>query len=241
MPFQFILRSLDTHRASFVSMNAQSPWKRKASEAPSASIDDSTVLMLEDEIRTAAAACAAVASGNFSKTLAGLIYGATMDKLQAALNGMVDKLVMVNRELAHLSLDVNMQGISSGRLASVPDAEGVWLELTHRVGAAPPPLICNPHASQINQANAAQTDMPRLTATIAQAVASGDLTRRTDVEVQGAELATLKVITSAMVHVFAELTRVTHVVSTQGVVGGRARIERFLSAHWACGRIFSSA
>jgi hypothetical protein len=96
-------------------MNMQPQRKRKVSEAPSAPIDNSNALMLEDKIRAAAAVCAAVAHGNFNKKLVDPIHGTTMGKLQVALNGMVDKIVMINRELGHVSLDVSGQGILSVR------------------------------------------------------------------------------------------------------------------------------
>jgi HAMP domain-containing protein len=237
--FRTILRSLDALCAGSASKVAHTPRKRTESEAATASADDSATSMLEDEILAAAGVCAAVARGDLSKKLIGPVHGTAMGELQEALNGMVDKLAVVSRELTRVSYEVGAQGILSNRRASVKDAKGVWLELTHSVRGVspPPPPPRSPNAlAQTNQAHSAQTDMLRSIATVVHAVANGDLTHhRVEIEAKG-ELATIKVLINTMADTLAalaaEVAGVAHEVGSQGVLGGQARIEGAQGA-WA--------
>lgn len=84
-------------------------------------------------------------------------------------------------EVSRVSYDVGSLGLL-GRVATLPDAEGVWQELTNNVNR-----MCTNLTAQVRGVAAVMTS-----------VAKGDLTTLIDIEAEG-EIAVLKNTVNAMV------------------------------------------
>src|SRR5690606_9275759 len=106
--------------------------------------------------------------------------------------------------------EVGTEGKLGGQ-AAVPNVEGVWKQLTDNVN-----IMANNLTTQV-----------RGIATVATAVAKGNLTQKITVEVKG-EILELKNIINQMVdslNIFAgEVTRVAREVGTEGKLGGQAAV-----------------
>ncbi|KAK7020729.1 histidine kinase osmosensor, partial [Paramarasmius palmivorus] len=165
---------------------------------------------LTSQVRSIAKVTKAVALGDLSKQIEVDARGEILD-LKNTVNGMVVRLRALAAEVTRVTLEVGSQGKLGGQ-ANVPDVEGVWYELVRNV----------------NRMCSSLTDQVRSIAIVTTAVASGDLTQKVEIEVEG-EMATLKKTVNNMVdqlYTFSsEVTRVALEVGTQGILGGQAKVE----------------
>src|SRR5205085_1004458 len=127
------------------------------------------------------------------------------------VNSMVRQLRSFASEVTRVAREVGTEGRLGGQ-ARVPDASGVWKDLTDSVN-----LMAGNLTTQV-----------RNIAEVTTAVAKGDLSRKITVEVRG-EILELKNTINVMVdqlNAFAgEVTRVAREVGTEGRLGGQARVQ----------------
>lgn len=127
------------------------------------------------------------------------------------VNTMLEQLGTFASEVTRVAKEVGTDGKLGGQ-ANVPGVGGTWKELTDNVNAMATNL----------------TDQVRDIATVATAVAQGDLEKKITVDVKG-EVATLKSTINTMVDQLSsfssEVTRVARDVGTEGVLGGKADVK----------------
>ncbi|KAF9027257.1 hypothetical protein BDZ89DRAFT_1067080 [Hymenopellis radicata] len=164
-------------------------------------------LSLTDQVRSIASVTTAVAEGDLTRKVEIEVEG-EMHQLKTTVNSMVDDLNSFASEVTRVALEVGTQGILGGQ-AKVEGVKGTWADLTLNV----------------NKMAANLTDQVRSISKVTKAVATGDLTKFVDVDVQG-EMLELKETVNQMVgqlRVFAnEVTRVSLEVGTEGKLGGQA-------------------
>ncbi|KIK66346.1 hypothetical protein GYMLUDRAFT_239314 [Collybiopsis luxurians FD-317 M1] len=165
---------------------------------------------LTNQVRSISEVTKAVAQGNLSMFVEVDVQGEMLD-LKETINSMVVQLSTLASEVTCISLEVGTEGILGGQ-AFVPDVEGEWKVLTDNVNLMAMNL----------------TNQVRSIAEVTKAVASGDLSKKIQVDVQG-EILELKDTVNSMVDqlgAFAsEVTRVALEVGTEGILGGQARVE----------------
>ncbi|KAI9258687.1 hypothetical protein EDC94DRAFT_649616 [Helicostylum pulchrum] len=164
---------------------------------------------LTTQVRSIAEVTKAVALGDLSKKIEVETRGEILE-LKDIVNGMVDQLRIFASEVTRVSKEVGTDGKLGGQ-AVVQGVAGTWYELTNNVN--------------IMAANL--TTQVRSIAEVTKAVASGDLSKKIEVETRG-EILDLKNTVNDMVdqlRVFAsEVTRVAREVGTEGKLGGQARV-----------------
>ncbi|KAI7855641.1 hypothetical protein BDC45DRAFT_461578 [Circinella umbellata] len=162
---------------------------------------------LTSQVRSIAEVTKAVALGDLSKKIE-VESGGEILELKNIVNNMVDQLRIFASEVTRVSKEVGTEGKLGGQ-AVVQGVAGTWNELTDNVN--------------IMAANL--TTQVRSIAEVTKAVASGDLSKKIEVETRG-EILDLKNIVNNMVdqlRVFAsEVTRVSREVGTDGKLGGQA-------------------
>src|SRR5881397_741610 len=130
---------------------------------------------------------------------------------------MVDQLRSFAAEVTRVAREVGTEGKLGGQ-AEVPGVGGTWKDLTDSV---------NSMASNL-------TAQVRNIAAVTTAVATGDLTKKITVDVQG-EILELKNTINTMVDQLssfaAEVTRVAREVGTEGKLGGQADV-RGVAGTW---------
>ncbi|KAF9578036.1 hypothetical protein BGW38_006394, partial [Lunasporangiospora selenospora] len=165
---------------------------------------------LTAQVRDIANVSKAVAMGDLTKKISVEVKGEMLD-LKNTFNIMVDQLQQFATEVTRVSLEVGTEGKLGGQ-ALVKDVSGTWKELTDNV----------------NLMAANLTNQVRDIAQVCKAVASGDLTQKVRVPVQG-EILELKETMNTMVDQLrtfaAEVTRVAREVGTEGRLGGQAEVE----------------
>ncbi len=165
---------------------------------------------LTNQVRNISNVTTAVANGDLSQTITVDAKGEILD-LKNTINTMVEKLSLFSTEVTRVAREVGTDGILGGK-AHVLDVGGTWLDLTNNVNGMADNL----------------TNQVRNIATVATAVAQGDLTQRITVEAKG-EVAELKDTINTMVEKLtqfsSEVTRVAQQVGTDGVLGGKANVE----------------
>ncbi|KAI8996817.1 hypothetical protein BDB01DRAFT_901308 [Pilobolus umbonatus] len=164
---------------------------------------------LTTQVRSIAEVTKAVALGDLSKKIEVETRGEILE-LKDTVNDMVDQLRVFASEVTRVSKEVGTDGKLGGQ-ARVPNVAGTWFELTDNVN--------------IMAANL--TTQVRSIAEVTKAVASGDLSKKIEVETRG-EILDLKNTVNSMVdqlRVFAsEVTRVAREVGTDGKLGGQAGV-----------------
>ncbi|KAI8968356.1 hypothetical protein BDF20DRAFT_964391 [Mycotypha africana] len=164
---------------------------------------------LTTQVRSIAEVTKAVALGDLSKKIEVETRGEILE-LKDIVNDMVDQLRIFASEVTRVAREVGTDGKLGGQ-ASVPKVAGTWMDLTDNV----------------NQMAANLTTQVRSIAEVTKAVASGDLSKKIEVETRG-EILDLKNTVNEMVdqlRVFAsEVTRVAREVGTEGKLGGQARV-----------------
>jgi signal transduction histidine kinase/HAMP domain-containing protein/ActR/RegA family two-component response regulator len=164
---------------------------------------------LTGQVRGIAVVAEAVAGGDLSKKITVDASG-EVASLAATLNGMVDTLRAFADEVTRVAREVGTEGILGGQ-ALLPNVGGTWKDLTESV---------NYMARNL-------TTQVRNIAQVTTAVASGDLSKKIDVDARG-EILELKTTINTMVdrlsEFAAEVTRVAREVGTEGKLGGQAEV-----------------
>src|SRR5436305_797877 len=156
----------------------------------------------------------AVAEGDLTQKMALEIEGQPVKgeflRIGTTVNSMVDQLSGFAAEVTRVAKEVGTDGKLGGQ-AGVPEAAGIWRDLTDNV-----------HRMASNL-----TSQVRNIAEVSTAVAKGDLGRKITVDAKG-EILQLKETINTMVdqlNSFAgEVTRVAREVGTEGKLGGQAQV-----------------
>src|SRR5690349_21222117 len=157
----------------------------------------------------------AVAEGDLTQKMALEIEGQPVKgeflRIGTTVNAMVDQLSSFAAEVTRVAKEVGTDGKLGGQ-AAVPEASGIWRDLTDNV---------NRMASNL-------TSQVRNIAEVSTAVARGDLSKKITVDAKG-EILQLKDTINTMVdqlNSFAgEVTRVAREVGTEGKLGGQAEVK----------------
>jgi signal transduction histidine kinase/HAMP domain-containing protein/CheY-like chemotaxis protein len=175
-------------------------------------LTDSVNLMagnLTAQVRNIAQVTTAVAQGDLTKKIDVDARG-EIQKLKTTINTMVDQLSAFADEVTRVAREVGTEGDLGGQ-ARVRGVSGTWKDLTDNVNVMADNL----------------TGQVRSIATVAAAVAGGDLSKKVTIEAKG-EVAALAGTINRMVDTllaFAdEVTRVAREVGTEGQLGGQARV-----------------
>ena len=165
---------------------------------------------LTGQVRNIADVTTAVANGDLSKKVTVDVKGEVLE-LKNTVNTMVDQLSSFADEVTRVAREVGTDGKLGGQ-AQVKGVSGVWKDLTENV---------NTLAGNL-------TSQVRNIAAVTTAVATGDLSKKITVDVQG-EVLELKETINTMVDQLrsfsAEVTRVAKEVGTEGKLGGQAQVE----------------
>jgi signal transduction histidine kinase/HAMP domain-containing protein/CheY-like chemotaxis protein len=165
---------------------------------------------LTGQVRSIAQVTTAVARGDLSQKIRVDARGEILE-LKETINTMVDQLSAFADEVTRVAREVGTQGNLGGQ-AFVRGVSGTWKDLTDNV---------NVMASNL-------TAQVRSIATVAEAVARGDLTQTITVDAKG-EVAALKETINTMVGTLStfadEVTRVAREVGTEGRLGGQADVK----------------
>ncbi|MAQ17418.1 MAG: hybrid sensor histidine kinase/response regulator [Sandaracinus sp.] len=171
---------------------------------------------LTDQVRGVSDVATAIAEGDLRKKITVSARGEILD-LKDTINRMVDQLSSFAEEVTRVSREVGTEGKLGGQ-AAVEGVQGTWRELTDNVNH-----MANNLTAQV-----------RDIATVAGAIAEGDLSRKVTVEVRG-ELLELKSTINTMVDQLSsfadEVTRVARDVGVEGKLGGQAEV-RGVSGIW---------
>lgn len=171
---------------------------------------------LTGQVRNIAEVTTAVASGDLSKKITVDVKGEILE-LKNTINTMVDQLNSFASEVTRVAREVGTEGKLGGQ-ARVEGVGGTWKDLTDNVN-----LMAENLTGQV-----------RNIAEVTTAVASGDLSKKITVAVQG-EILELKDTINTMVdrlNSFAsEVTRVAREVGTEGKLGGQAQV-RGVAGTW---------
>jgi len=165
---------------------------------------------LTSQVRNIATVATAVANGDLSQKITVTAEGEVLE-LKDTINTMVDSLTQFSSEVTRVAREVGTDGKLGGR-ADVPGVAGVWQELTNNVNSMADNL----------------TNQVRNIATVATAVADGNLNRRITVDAQGEVLDlkdTINTMVDRLIQFSSEVTRVAQEVGTDGILGGKAQVE----------------
>jgi signal transduction histidine kinase/HAMP domain-containing protein/ActR/RegA family two-component response regulator len=164
---------------------------------------------LTSQVRSIAKVATAVAGGDLSKKITIEARG-EVAALAETINRMVDTLGAFADEVTRVAREVGTEGTLGGQ-ARVPNVAGTWKALTDNVN-----FMANNLTNQVR--NIAQ---------VTTAVASGDLSKKIDVDARG-EILELKTTINTMVDRLSafgsEVTRVAREVGTEGKLGGQAEV-----------------
>src|SRR5437870_4449701 len=164
---------------------------------------------LTGQVRNIADVTTAVAKGDLSKKITVDVRGEILE-LKSTINTMVDQLNAFAGEVSRVAREVGTDGKLGGQ-AQVVGVAGVWKDLTDNV----------------NSMAANLTGQVRSVASVVNAVANGDLTRKLQVEAKG-EVAALADTINGMIDTLAtfadQVTNVAREVGSEGKLGGQARV-----------------
>ncbi len=165
---------------------------------------------LTGQVRNIAEVTTAVAKGDLSRKITVDVKGEILE-LKNTINTMVDQLNSFGSEVTRVAREVGSEGKLGGQ-AQVPGVGGTWKDLTDSVN-----IMAGNLTSQV-----------RNIAEVTTAVATGDLSRKIDVDVKG-EILELKNTINTMVDQLrgfaSEVTRVAREVGSEGKLGGQATVE----------------
>ncbi|MDQ3771887.1 MAG: HAMP domain-containing protein [Actinomycetota bacterium] len=165
---------------------------------------------LTDQVRNISYVATAVARGDLSQKITVEAKG-EVAALADTINTMTDQLSAFADEVTRVAREVGTEGKLGGQ-AEVQGVSGTWKDLTENV---------NLMASNL-------TNQVRSIASVASAVAEGDLTQQITVEAKG-EVAALADTINKMVDQLSsfadEVTRVAREVGTEGKLGGQAQVK----------------
>ncbi|NBM17414.1 HAMP domain-containing protein [Streptomyces sp. GC420] len=164
---------------------------------------------LTSQVRNISQVSAAVANGDLTKKVTVEARG-EVALLADTVNSMVTTLSSFADEVTRVAREVGTDGRLGGQ-ARVPGVSGTWKDLTESV---------NSMASNL-------TGQVRQIAMVTTAIATGDLTKKIDIDARG-EILELKTTINTMVDQLSsfaeEVTRVAREVGTEGQLGGQARV-----------------
>jgi signal transduction histidine kinase/HAMP domain-containing protein/CheY-like chemotaxis protein len=164
---------------------------------------------LTGQVRSIAQVATAVARGDLSHKITVDARGEILE-LKNTLNTMVDQLSAFADEVTRVAHEVGSEGKLGGQ-AQVRGAAGTWKSLTDNVNGMAENL----------------TSQVRSIATVATAVAGGDLSKKITIDARG-EVAALAETINRMVGTLSafadEVTRVAREVGTEGTLGGQAHV-----------------
>ncbi|TLZ04404.1 MAG: hybrid sensor histidine kinase/response regulator, partial [Gammaproteobacteria bacterium] len=164
---------------------------------------------LTGQMRNIAEVTTAVAKGDLSKKITVDVRGETLE-LKSTINTLVDQLNGFASEVSRVAREASTEGKLGGQ-ARVRGAAGIWKDLT----------------DSVNAMAASLTGQMRNIAEVTTAVANGDLSKKITVDVRG-EILELKSTINTMVDQLngfaSEVSRVAREVSTEGKLGGQARV-----------------
>ena len=175
-------------------------------------LTDSVNLMagnLTAQVRNIAQVATAVAQGDLTQKITVDVRGEILE-LKTTINTMVDQLSAFADEVTRVAREVGTEGNLGGQ-ARVRGVSGTWKDLTDNVN-----VMANNLTGQV-----------RSIATVATAVAGGDLSKKITIEAKGevAALAgTINVMVDTLLAFADEVTRVAREVGTEGQLGGQARV-----------------
>ncbi|MFK7997755.1 MAG: HAMP domain-containing protein, partial [Granulosicoccus sp.] len=164
---------------------------------------------LTGQVRNIATVATAVANGDLSQRITVQAKGEVLE-LKDTVNVMVDNLNRFSSEVTRVAREVGTDGKLGGK-AEVLDVSGVWQELTNNVNGMADNL----------------TNQVRNIATVATAVANGDLSQKITVDAQGEVLElkdTINTMVGNLTQFSSEVTRVAREVGTDGMLGGKAEV-----------------
>jgi len=165
---------------------------------------------LTGQVRNIAEVTTAVAKGDLTRKITVDVKGEILE-LKNTINTMVDQLNSFSSEVTRVAREVGSEGKLGGQ-ADVPGVGGTWKDLTDSVN-----IMAGNLTAQV-----------RNIAEVTTAVATGDLSRKIDVDVQG-EILELKNTINTMVDQLnsfsSEVTRVAREVGSEGKLGGQAAVE----------------
>ena len=172
---------------------------------------------LTSQVRDIAAVTKAVARGDLTMKIQASCKGEILD-LKSTINSMVDQLRQFSGEVTRIARAVGTDGVLGGQ-ATVDNVEGTWKDLTETVN-----LMANNLTTQVREI-----------ASVTEAVARGDLSRKVTAKVSG-EILDLKMTINTMVdklNNFAfEVSKVAREVGTDGTLGGQANVHE-VEGKWA--------
>src|SRR5438093_246798 len=164
---------------------------------------------LTGQVRNIADVATAIARGDLSKKITVDVKGEILE-LKLTVNTMVDQLNAFASEVSRVAREVGTEGKLGGQ-ARVQGVGGTWKDLTDNV----------------NSMAANLTSQVRSVASVVNAVANGDLTRKLTVEAKG-EVAALAETINGMIDTLAtfadQVTNVAREVGSEGKLGGQARV-----------------
>jgi HAMP domain-containing protein/signal transduction histidine kinase/DNA-binding response OmpR family regulator len=165
---------------------------------------------LTGQVRNIAEVTTAVAKGDLTRKITVDVKGEILE-LKNTINTMVVQLNSFSSEVTRVAREVGSEGKLGGQ-ADVPGVGGTWKDLTDSVN-----IMAGNLTAQV-----------RNIAEVTTAVATGDLSRKIDVPVQG-EILELKNTINTMVDQLnsfsSEVTRVAREVGSEGKLGGQAAVE----------------
>ncbi|HWB04652.1 MAG TPA: HAMP domain-containing protein [Verrucomicrobiales bacterium] len=171
---------------------------------------------LTNQVRNIADVATAIAKGDLSSKITVEVKGEILE-LKNTMNTMVDQLNGFAAEVTRVAREVGTEGKLGGQ-AEVRGVAGTWKDLTDNVN-----FMANNLTEQV-----------RNIATVATAIAQGDLSRKITVDVKG-EILELKNTMNTMVDQLngfaSEVSRVAREVGTEGKLGGQAEV-RGVAGTW---------
>jgi signal transduction histidine kinase/HAMP domain-containing protein/CheY-like chemotaxis protein len=165
---------------------------------------------LTSQVRNISQVATAVAKGDLSQKITVAAQGEILE-VKDTVNTMVDQLSSFADEVTRVAREVGTEGKLGGQ-AQVFGVSGTWRDLTENV----------------NQLAGNLTNQVRNIASVATAVAKGDLSQKITVDARG-EILALKTTVNTMVDQLSsfadEVTRVAREVGTEGKLGGQAQVK----------------
>ncbi|MBW4647490.1 MAG: response regulator [Kastovskya adunca ATA6-11-RM4] len=165
---------------------------------------------LTAQVRNIAEVTTAVAKGDLSKKITVDVKGEILE-LKNTINIMVDQLNSFASEVTRVAREVGTEG-KLGVQAEVKGVAGTWKDLTESVN-----LMAGNLTAQV-----------RNIAEVATAIASGDLSKKITVPVNGEILElknTINIMVDQLSSFASEVTRVAREVGTEGKLGGQAEVK----------------
>src|SRR5438132_73628 len=165
---------------------------------------------LTAQVRNIAEVTTAVANGDLSRKITVDAKGEVLE-LKSTINTMVDQLNSFASEVTRVAREVGTEGKLGGQ-ADVKGVGGTWKDLTDNVNILAGNL----------------TDQVRNIAQVTTAVANGDLSKKTTVDVCGEVLElkdTINTMTDTPRTSPDQATRVAREVGTEGKLGGQAEVK----------------